>query len=89
MHSNLYKYPSTPHLPFSQGLQPNGIPIDKTFKMHPDLAKVLLKINPKIIIEVIGMNNSPEIIEFARQVAEEQNNFSALRFINNIGKPQT
>ena len=74
---------------FRSIVQPNGITINKTFKMHPDLAKVLLKINPKIIIEVIGMNNSQEIIDFARQVAEEKNNFYALRFINNIGKQQT
>lgn len=65
-------------------VNPNSFRIDKTFKMHPDLAKVLLKFNPEIIIEIIQMNNSPEIIDFARQVAEEQNNFSALRFINNI-----
>lgn len=65
-------------------VNPNKFRINKTFKMHPDLAKVLLKFNPEIIIEVIQMNNSPEIINFARQTAEEQNNFSALRFINNI-----
>jgi hypothetical protein len=70
-------------------VNPNSFRIDKTFKMHPDLAKVLLKFNPEIIIEIIQMNNSPEIIDFARQVAEEQNNFSALRFINNIGKQQS
>ena len=70
-------------------VHPNGFRIDKTFKIHPDLAKVLLKFNPEIIIEIIQMNNSPEIIEFARQVAEEQNNVSALKFINGIGKPQS
>lgn len=71
---------------------PNSLQIDKTFKMRPDLAKVILKFNPAIIVQIIDLNNSPEIIEFARQVAEEQNNTSALRFIstlNNLETPTT